>query len=79
MHDVVLAHVVQRNEDLDGEALDQTQRKAQEIVHLDEVVEVDTEQFKGEDEMLAEDEVIQALHNVLLILWVVTIQSLNQL
>ena len=47
MHDVVLAHVVQRNEDLDGEALDQTQRKAQEIVHLDEVVEVDAEQLKG--------------------------------
>ena len=41
VHDVVLPHVVQRYQYLDCEALNQAQAEAQEVVHLDEVVEVD--------------------------------------
>ena len=38
MDDVVFAHVVERYQNLDREALNQTEREAQEVVHLDEVV-----------------------------------------
>ena len=43
----MLAHVVQRDQNLDSEPFDETQRKALEVVHLDKVVEVDAEQFKS--------------------------------
>ena len=77
VHDVVLPHVVQRYQYLDCEALNQAQAEAQEVVHLDEVVEVDAEQLEGQDEVLAEDEVIQPLHNVFLVFGVVPVQRFN--
>ena len=49
MNDFMLSHVVQRDQNLNRETFDQTQWKAQEIVHLDEVVKIDAEQFKGKD------------------------------
>ena len=78
MHDVMLAHVVKRDQDLDREPLDQAEREAQEVVHLDEVIEVDGEELEGEDQMLAEDEVVQALYDILLVFRVVSVQRFNQ-
>lgn len=46
VHDVVFPHVVERNEDLNRETFDQTQRKALKVVHLDEVVEVHAQQLE---------------------------------
>ena len=75
----MFTHVVKGDEDLDGEPLDQTQAEPLKVVHLDEVVEVDAEQFESQDEMLAENEMIKAFHNILLIFWIVLIQSGDQL
>ena len=77
VHDVVLSHVVKRDEDLDSKPLDQAQWEAQEVVHLDEVVQVDTKEFEGDVKMLAEDKVITLLYNIFLILRVVSIQSID--
>lgn len=46
VHDVVFPHVVERNEDLNRETFDQTQREALKVVHLDEVVEVHAQQLE---------------------------------
>ena len=73
----MLAHVVQRDQNLDSEPFDETQRKALEVVHLDEVVEVDAEQFKSQAEMLSTNEMVKPFHNIFLIFWVVSIQSFN--
>ena len=78
MHDVVLTHVVERNEDLDGEPFDQAQGEALEVVHLDEVVEVDAEELERDDEMLAERERVEALDDVLLVFWIVLVQCFDQ-
>ena len=42
MNDVVLTHVVKRNQNLNGETFDQAKREPLKVVHLNEVVEVDT-------------------------------------
>jgi hypothetical protein len=77
MHNVVLAHVVKRNQDLNREPLNQRQRKALEVVHLDEIVEVYGEQFESDDEMLSEYELVQFLNNVLFVVGVFFVQHLN--
>ena len=41
VHNQVFPHEVERDQDLDGEPLDQRQTEALEVVHLDEVVQVD--------------------------------------
>ena len=79
MHDVVLTHVVEWDQDLDGKPLDQTQWKALEVIHLDEVVEVDTEQFKCQNQMFPENKMVKPFHNILLIFWIISIQSFNEL
>ena len=79
MHNIVLSHVVERYQNLDCKTFDQTQRKAQEIVHLDEVVKVDAEQFKGQNQVPSEHEMVQAFHNIFLVFRIVSVQSLDQL
>ena len=79
MHDVVLTHVVERDQDLDCKPLYQTQREALEVIHLDEVVEVDTEQFKCQNQMFSENEMVKPFHNILLIFRIMSIQSFNEL
>lgn len=78
VHNIVLAHVVQGNEYLDSESLDQRQREAFEIVHLDEIVEVDTEQFERDDQMLAEDELIIPSDDILLVFRILFIKRFNK-
>ena len=73
MNDLMLSHVVQRDQNLNRETFDQTQWKAQEIVHLDEVVKIDAEQFKGKDQVPSEHEMVQAFHNIFLVFWIMSI------
>ena len=73
MDDIVLTHIVERYEDLDREPLDQTEGEALKVVHLDEVVKVDAQQFERDAEMLAEGELVEALDDVLLVFRIVLI------
>ena len=41
--DLVLSHVVERDQDLNGETLYQTQREALKVVHLYEIIQVDAQ------------------------------------
>lgn len=45
---VELLHVVQRDEDLDGESAGQTLRDALEIVHFDEFIQVHRKHLKSQ-------------------------------
>ena len=78
MNDFVLSHVVERYQDLNRKTFDQAQGKAEEVVHLDEVVKVDAEQFKGQNQVPSEHKVVQAFHNIFLIFGIVSIQSLDE-
>lgn len=77
--DVVLFHVVQGDEQLDREAANQADRDALEVVALDELVEVHAQHLEGEDEVLAEDELLLDANYVLLVLWVVVAQLIQYL
>ena len=73
MNDFMLSHVVQRDQNLNRETFDQTQWKAQEIVHLDEVVEIDAEQLKGQNQVPSKHEMVQAFHNIFLVFRIMSI------
>ncbi len=47
MHNVVLLHKEESNENLYGESLDQIQGKALEIVHFYELIEIDAQHLKS--------------------------------
>ena len=71
MHNVELLHVMERDKYLNGESADEPFRDALEVVHLDELVQVHRQHLEGENEMLAENESLHDSHNILLILWIV--------
>ena len=48
------------------------------MIHLDELVQVDRQHFKGDHEVFPEIELVQSTNNVLLILWIFLIQVLNK-
>lgn len=58
MNDTVLVQVVKGDKDLDCESFDKIQRKALEVIHLDELIQVDREHFKCDHEMLPEVELV---------------------
>ena len=47
MNDVLIALKLQSLQDLNGESADQTSRHALEVILLDELVEVHTQQLEG--------------------------------
>ena len=49
-----------------------------EVVHLDEVVQVDAQQLERDAEMLAEGEGVEALDDILLVFRIVLVQRLDQ-
>ena len=49
-----------------------------EVVHLDEVVQVDTQQLERDAEMFAEGEGVEALDDILLVFRIVLVQRLDQ-
>jgi len=74
----MLAHVVQGDEYLNGKALDQRKREAFEIIHLDEVVEIDAEKFESDAQMLSEYELIIPPDNILLVFRILFIERFDK-
>lgn len=72
-------HIEEGNENLDGESLDEIERKALELVHLDKLIKVDGEHLEGHAEMASEDELVGLAYDVLLVLWVVLVEMIDQL
>mmetsp|Transcript_107975 Transcript_107975/g.311999 ORF Transcript_107975/g.311999 Transcript_107975/m.311999 type:complete len:266 (-) Transcript_107975:397-1194(-) len=64
MDDVLLPKEPQSRKQLDGEAPDQTQGDALEIVVLDELVQVDAQQLECDAQMVPEVEVVHHVHDV---------------
>jgi len=74
MHNTVLSHVVQRDQYLNSESFYQRQVEALEIVHFDEIVEVDRQEFKRNAKMLSAYELLKFLNNIFLVIRVLFIQ-----
>lgn len=70
MDDIVFSHEVQRDQNLNSESFDQTEAEALKVVHLDEVVQIDTQQFECDHQMLSKYELVQHFNDVFLIFWV---------
>ena len=67
MHDVMLFHEEETDENLDCKAFDQIQREALKVVHLNELVEIYTKQLKGDHEMLSKYKLVVFPDDILLI------------
>ena len=78
MHDVVLTHIVKRYQNLNCKPLYQRQTEAHKVVHLDEIVKVYRKEFESENQMFAEVELVAKLHDILLVLRVLYIQSFDK-
>ena len=50
-----------------------------EVVHLDEVVQVNTQEFERDDEVLSKQKLVQLLYNIFLVLRVFLVKLLDQL
>lgn len=48
------------------------------IIHFDEIVQVDGQHFKDNDQMLSKHKLINLAHNVLFIVGIIYVQSLNE-
>lgn len=77
MHDRVIFHVVERNEDLNGEPSDEPLRDTLKVVHLDKLIQIHGQHLKAQDEVLAEHQRFNDAHNVLLIIRVVDFEFLQ--
>lgn len=78
MDDVVLSHVVQGDQYLNSETLYQRQGEAFEVVHLDEVIQVHTQQLKRYDEVLAKYELVQTPNDILFVLRIMFVERFNK-
>lgn len=78
MNDTVLIQIVEGNQDLDCKSLDQIKREALEMIHLNELVQVDREHLEGDHEVLSEVELVHSTDDVLLVLRIFFIQVLDQ-
>ena len=72
--DLVLPHVGETDQDLDGEASDQVLGDALEVVVFDEFVEVDGEHFEGDAEMVSPEEVFAHFDDVFVVVGVVDLE-----
>ena len=79
MNDVVFAQVVERDKNLNCEPLDQVEGESLEVVHLDELVQVDREHLERYHEVLSEHELVKSSDDVLLVLGVSVVQVPDQL
>ena len=76
MHDTVLFHKVERDENLNGESTDKSLGDPLEVVHLNEFIQVHWQNLKGQDQMLSEYQGLDDTNDVLLVFWVVVFQLL---
>ena len=67
MYDLVLFHIVQGNEHLNGKSSDQAKRYSLEVVHLNKVVYVYREQFKCEIQVFSEHKLVKLAYNIFLV------------
>ncbi len=77
--DGVLAEVVEGNENLDGESLDEVEGETLEVVHLDELVQVDREHLERYHQVLPEHELVESPDDVLFVFRIPVVQVLDQL
>ena len=68
MNDAVVAHERERLQHLTCEATNEASREAVEVVRLDQLVEVDAQQFSRNAEVSTEVEMLCHLDNVVLLL-----------
>ena len=74
---VLVAEELEGLEDLDSKTSYQRQGDTLEVVVLDELVEVDREEFEGDDQMIAEHAVVLDLDYVVLVVGVLLLQVLQ--
>lgn len=77
MYNVLLFQEPQSLEDLYSETSDQRQRHTSEIVDFNELVQVDTEQFEGNEQVLPEVDAVLHPDDVHLVVWVILLQVLH--
>jgi len=77
--DFVFLHIEEGNENLYGKSLDEIERKSLELVHLDKLIKVDGEHLESHAEMASKDELVGLAYDVLLVLWVVLVEMIDQL
>jgi len=77
--DLLLLQVLQCLKHLDGEPPDQRQRHSHEVVVLNELVEIDREQLKRNDQVLPETQVVFYSDDVVLVVRVFLKQVLQNL
>ena len=77
MDDVFFPEELECLQDLDCEASYQREGHALEVVVLDELVEVDGEEFEGDDQVRAEGAVVQDLDDVVRVVGVLVLQVLQ--
>lgn len=70
MYNIMFLHKEQRDQYLYRESFDQTQGKPLKIVHLYELIQIDAEHLKCDDQVLPEHELVQFADDVLFVLWV---------
>ena len=74
MDQVVVLLVLQRLQNLDGEATDQVLGHALEIVVLDKFVHIDREKLKRDDQMLSKYHIVFDSDHIVLIMWVMLVK-----
>lgn len=74
---IIFTEEVQRYKYLNGEPLDQVERKTLEIVHLDEFIQVHGQHLERYHQVLTEQELIMASDYIFLIFFVLIIQMFD--
>jgi len=77
MNDLVVAQVLEPLEDLDSETPDEPEGDTLEVVALNELIQIHGEQFEGDDEVLAEEEVVFGSNDVVDVVGVVFVEVLE--
>lgn len=65
VHDTVMPHEGQRQQHLACETTDEGSRKSYEAIGLDQLVQVDTEEFHGDAQMVSEIEMFRHFDNMM--------------
>ena len=70
MDNIFFAEEFECLQDLDCKTSYQRKGHSLEVVVLDELIEVDREELKGDDQVRSEDAVVENLDNVVCVFWV---------
>ena len=77
MHNTPFFHVVKRNKNLNCKTSNEPLTDTLEVVQFDKLVKVHGQHFERENQMLAENEILNDSHDVLLVFRVVLFQLLE--